>query len=235
MLNNPSMTRSTHSQVSIREQSIPSGYLTTSASCSGGVAQLCSSGGGGASEHNMIYSQVGGSTNKRCVMSDLDMIDCQYGGGAGANATSSMPAFQRQLNVNTSAEFDNYSQVLSDDYDEEEVMNYGDIDVTNQHHHHYHHQQTHVAHGCSGSGPSRYQHADALSLPYSLKTSTQHGSILASSNTAAGAGAGASAGGAGGHVYANTSQQSGGSDNSLKNMYRAVEYKKGEKSSLSKF
>lgn len=232
MLNNPSMTRSTHSQVSIREQSIPSGYLTTSASCSGGVAQLCSSGGGavgvgGASEHNMIYSQVG-STNKRCGMqSDLDMIDCQYGGGV--NGTSSMPAFQRQLNVNTSAEFDNYSQVLSDDYDEEEVMNYGDIDVTNQHHHQYHHQHTHVTQGCSGSGPSRYQHADALSLPYSLKTSTQHGSILASSNTAA------AAGGVGGHVYANTSQQSGGSDNSLKNMYRAVEYKKGKKSSLSKF
>jgi len=186
MLNNPSasITRSTHSQVSIREHSIPSGYLTTSASCSGGVAQLC----GG--EHNMIYSQV----SKRDEMGG----ECHYGA-----PSSSMPTFQRQLNANMSTEFDNYSQVLSDDYEEEgscEVMNYGDIDVTSHPHHLHHHN-------------SRCQHADASSLPYSLKTSTQHGSILASSNAA------------GGHLYANASSQA--SDLPLKNMYRAVEYKKG--------
>lgn len=207
MLNNPSatITRSTHSQVSMRDQSIPSGYLTTSASCSGGVAQLCSA--GLTPEHtNMIYSQVGAGGSHHLKQQQqqqrdhLDMIECSY-------AATSMPAFQRQLNVNASTEFDNYSQVLSDDYDEEEVMNYGDIDVTNRHLHHHHHP-----HSCGAA--SRCQHsADIASLPYSLKTSTQHGAILASSNAAAG------------HVYANTSQQS--SDNSLKNMYRAVEYKKG--------
>lgn len=201
------MARSTHSQVSIREHSIPSGYLTTSASCSGGMAD----------QHNMIYSQV----SKRDELQQQQQLAAseQYHYASGA-ASSSVPTFQRQLTANTSTEFDNYSQVLSDDYEEDAVaagycdmMNYGDIDVTSHHHHHHthHHPQQHM-NGQNG----RYSNAaDTTSLPYSLKTSTQHGSIVASSQPATGTG----------HLYSNASQHA--SDNSLKNMYRAVEYKKG--------
>lgn len=271
MLNNPSssITRSTHSQVSIREHSIPSGYLTTSASCGSHMGQqqqvLCAgplalhgSGGGGCiGDHQMIYSQVN-NNNMNGSMRRMTMgVGGGCGGGGGGHGGGedvleytttttgrSMPTYHRQLNANTSTEFDNYSQVLSDDDDDEdggcggggsgeyglgddEAMNYGDIDVTNQFSHihhrhplaHSHHNQHHHQHY-----DHRYQNIDADSLAYSLKTNTQHGSILASSSAAA------AATGTAGHLYAtptNNAFQQPSSSSDHKNMYRAVEYKKG--------
>lgn len=168
---------------------MPSAYLTTSASASDDSVE----------HKNMIYSHV----NKRSFVDELDMTR-QYGVGG----VSSLPTFQCQLNANTSTEFDNYSQVLSDEYEEDEmaateVMNYGDIDVTSYPHNQYCHQNS------KNCDSSRYQNIDSgSSMPYSLKTNTQHGSIVAGSN-------------AYGHAYSNDQQSD------LKNMYRAVEYQKG--------
>lgn len=166
------------------------------------------------SEHNMIYSQVNNNSRR-----GDDMLEYTTG------TSGSMPTYQRQLNVNTSTEFDNYSQVLSDDYEEEEMscdaMNYGDIDVTNQftHLHHPHHHALYSRSGHAVAAARCYQNLDAMttgpitdSPPYSLKTNTQHGQILACSNAAPG------------NLYSAAGCHK---DYSNKNMYRAVEYTKG--------
>lgn len=111
--------------------------------------------------------------------------------------SSHYPIQVRQLNYNSN-EFDNYSQVLTDDNDGSCAMSYGDIDVTS-------HQKR---------DKCQQIISDTNSLPFSLKTNTQHGSILAGSN------------GAGNHLYSH--QQQNMQQDALKNMYRAVEYTKGK-------
>lgn len=111
----------------------------------------------------------------------------------------------RQSNYNTNVnEFDNYSQVLTEESsfagNASALMNYGDVDIKETFHQGFNESLYH-----GSAKPNIAVDLNTISYPYSMKTNTQHGSIIASA-------AGAS------HV-----------SDSVKNMYRAVEYTKSPK------